>query len=164
MKRTKPHPTLDEWWENAIPPGADATRELRFVIVGMLLSLVISCYFFLNYAASYRKLFETVDAVRVLKENAIMTDFSVLTEDIYLGFYVLAACQLFVAIYHVAYFYMGHSKSIYLMRRLPSPTALPRRILTVPITVAAICLVSVFMLNLIYYAVYYFVTPTVCLP
>ena len=57
MKRTKPHPTLDEWWENAIPPGADATRELRFVIVGMLLSLMISFYFFLNYAASYRKLF-----------------------------------------------------------------------------------------------------------
>ena len=71
-------------------------------------------------------------------------------------------CLVLLAAYHYAYHRQG-SKSIYLMRRLPSKLELHRRCLTLPIAGILIALLTAFLLLLIYYAVYMNVTPAECL-
>ncbi len=156
--------TWDERCERMIPPGAAVGAEMLLLRVGILLSFVFSLSFFIRYAASHKKLFYVENGIRLLKDNAVMPEFAELREDIFTGFLIVALCQLILIGYHYACFSMGGSKSIYLMRRLPSRWELMRRVLSFPLIVIGICLLSATLLNLLYYLFYYLCTPEICRP
>ena len=164
MKRYKSHVSIAQKWQKQIPPGADAQKEMLCFFGGMLLAFLFSTAFFIRYLASYRKLFHTVNQVRVMKGNAVMTSFSALTEGVYWGFGVLILCQVALVLYHVACFHTGNSKSMYLMRRLPDRWAFLRYVLTVPIITVSVSILGASLLHLLYALFYYVCTPNVCLP
>ncbi len=165
MKKKTRYIPLDEWCESVIPPGANAKAEMLFLRAGMLLSFIVATFLFITrYFAAYYRLFEVVDQVRVLKDNAVMTAFGELTDRIFMGFLLMILCQMIFIGYHYAYFYTGSSKCVYLMRRLPDRLALHKRAVTFPLIVILFSLAMIFVLNLLYYTFYYIYTPAVCLP
>ena len=165
MKKNTRRIPFDEWCENMIPPGTSADTEMLILRGGTLIATVVSLFLFITrYFADYNRLFEVVSNVKVVKDSAVMVPFRDLTDGIFTVFWLIILCQLIFIGYHYAYFHMGQSKSIYLMRRLPDRWALCKRILTFPLTVIAFCFIGIIVLNFIYYTFYYICTPAVCLP
>lgn len=78
------------------------------------------------------------------------------------GFWITAACMAALAAWHYAYHYQG-SRSIYLMRRLPSRWELWRRCLALPAAGAVCALLLAALLLLCYFGLYLLLTPRPCL-
>ena len=91
-----------------------------------------------------------------------MPDFVTLLGHYLIGFLLVALCMLAIVAYHYLYHRQG-SKSIYTMRRLPDGMVLHRRCWTLPVLMALASLLAAFVLLMIYYAIYMFVTPDACL-
>jgi len=144
------------------PPGINLHGEKTFFIAGMLLSTLYSVTFLSRFGRYKDDLYHRVRGENVLIPGAVMQDFDFLLDKALWGFFLLCFCLVLLAAYHYAYHRQG-SKSIYLMRRLPSKLELHRRCLTLPIAGILIALLTAFLLLLIYYAVYMNVTPAECL-
>lgn len=105
-----------------VPMGLKGETELKGLAWGGVVSLLYSLTFWLNFADAYNELFQYVGNQRVLMEDARMPLFAELLAESrpMAGFWITAACMAALAAWHYAYHYQG-SRSIYLMRRLPSP-------------------------------------------
>ena len=145
-----------------VPPGLPLAHHGRLAAIGGAAAALYSGSFLFRYAAAYNALYIWSRGERKLVENAMMPSFIRLIDGAFLGFAVLAVCILAMVIYHYAYHYQG-SKSIYLMRRLPSRWELHRRCWTLPVLELLGCLAGVLVLLLAYFAVYQCFTPTQCL-
>lgn len=144
------------------PPGLNLAPERNFFLTGLVCALLYSLGFFGRLTRAVNALYETRRGVRVLLEGAVMEDFAAVLGGALAGFLVLALCMLAFLIYHYTYHRQG-SRSIYLMRRLPSRWELHRRCLTLPVLAALLCLLAAFLLLVIYYAIYRSATPEACL-
>ncbi|MGI6358926.1 MAG: hypothetical protein ACOX2K_09595 [Bacillota bacterium] len=145
-----------------VPPGVDVSQELRWLCYGGIAAWLYSCGFLVRYASRYDSLFHWDGTARVLDTRAIMPDFVEILGGSLNGFLILALCAVAMIAYHYAYHYQG-SKSIYLMKRLPSRWELPRRCLTLPLLAVLACLCAALLLLLIYYGIYMALTPRACL-
>lgn len=145
-----------------VPPGLDPAQELGWFAGGLGISLLYSLGFLIRYDNEYQSLFVWDGFMKTLDTSAVMPDFVQILGGSLNGFLILALCMVAVAVYHYSYYYQG-SKSIYLMRRLPSRWELPRRCLTLPLLGIITCLCIALLLLLIYYAVYMKFTPQACL-
>ena len=65
-------------------------------------------------------------------------------------------------VYHYLYYRQG-SKSIYLMKRLPSKHELHKRAIALPMLAILGCLVAALIVMLLYFAIYMLATPKQCL-
>ena len=144
------------------PPGINLKQERQFFLTGMICAELYSMLFLLRYGNARSWLFEQHAGQRMLIPGAIMEDFVTILSDALVGFLVLSLCMLVLIVYHYAYHYQG-SKSIYLMRRLPSSWELHRRCLTLPLLAVLCCALAALILLLIYYGIYLFFTPKSCL-
>lgn len=152
--------------QRLVPPGVNAQQELHLMCGGWVLSLLYSLGFVTGYSQELDNLYTavTTSAGRqyVLRSDAVMPDcVDILGSHLY-GFLLVAICMLAVVLYHYAYHRQG-SKSIYLMRRLPDGMELHHRCWGLPALGALASILLAFVLLVIYYAVYMFVTPESCL-
>ncbi|MBE6551511.1 MAG: hypothetical protein E7665_05175 [Ruminococcaceae bacterium] len=143
------------------PPGIDPLFELKFFLCGIICAAIYSLFVFLiRLFAALNLLYDY--ETRELIRGAVMTDYYLLTESLFIGFTIVAICMLALIIYHYAY-HNQHSKSIYLMKRLPDPFELHRRCISLPIISTLLCAACVFLLTLLFFLFYLLVTPKECL-
>lgn len=145
-----------------VPLGIRWQSERSILAACLAVSALISLVFPSRFAEQYANLYITADASRILRAGARMEDFSVLMRGALLGFLVTALLMVFLAAYHYRWHFQG-SKSIYLMRRLPSKYELARRCLAVPVLGILLAALTAFLLACLYYAVYIRLTPPQCL-
>ena len=146
-----------------VPPGYNYKWELGFWCGGMVCAWLYSLGFFVRLLAYLDLLYGWNNAgQRVLLIGAVMTDYSEVLDNALFGFVILAVCMVFLAVMHYLYHRQG-SKSIYVMKRLPSAFEMHRRCLTLPALGASLSLLSAFFLMLIYFAIYVGATPEECL-
>lgn len=146
------------------PPGLNLKPEIKFFAAGLVLAVLYSFLFFERYLSARADLYiySYSSSTRVLLPDAVMPDFYILLEHYWAGLAVLAVCMLALIIYHYVY-HRQDSKSIYLMRRLPSRWELHRRCLTLPLIAILICLLTAIILLLLFYGTYNVFTPKECL-
>ncbi len=146
-----------------IPVGMNSSAVKAVCVCSLLLSAAVSALmFFTAYCREYRSLLLVSEYGTVVNENAVMSEFGVLREDIFFGYDIFAIGLVLFAAYSFIYHFIG-SKSIYTMRRLKKPAELAVRCLAVPFVFIAVSAISVFVLNFIYFGVYISVTPAECL-
>lgn len=150
-------------FKHNIPPGIRAEQEIKGFLVVLALAVGISFLFFMRLWGAYDALFEWTEEKRVLREGAVMADFSaILGLGTFVGFLLPVWVSPFTAICHYRYYYQG-SKSIYLMRRLPNRFELHKRALVLPFWELFLVVITVFLLLVLYYNIYLLVTPAQCL-
>ena len=143
------------------PIGFPLKKERTLFGFGYGLSIGISLQFLTRYADE--KLILKYFSSDFSVSERMMPDITYLLKNCFLGFQILALFMIFFALYHYAYHFIG-SKSIYLMRRLPTKGELLKRCITLPIFGAVLCFVTALLLLLIYYSYYMLATPKQYLP
>lgn len=132
------------------------------LVAGLIVSTLLSLIFPGRFMDRYYDLYEITKTTRILRPGAQMESFASLMSGVLLGFLIMALTMIPLAVYHYRYHFQG-SKSIYLMRRLPSKYDLVRRCLTVPVLGVLLAAVSAFLLICLYYLMYISITPESCL-
>lgn len=152
-----------KWLENYAPLGIGVSTEVGWFLAGGIAATLHSMMFLLNYISARNELYMRKATGMVLMEGAIIRAFESLTEHVFLTFYLVEIVILLVVVYHYFYHYQG-SKMMYLMKRLPDKWELHKRCWTLPIAGAALLGAWMFVLNMLYYAIYILCTPSQCLP
>ncbi len=143
------------------PPGIDPLFELKFFLCGIICAALYSLFgFLIRLFAALHLLYDY--ETRELIRGAVMTDYYLLIESLFIGFTIVAICMLALIIYHYAY-HTHLSRSIYLMKRLPNPFELHRRCISLPLLTAFMCALCVVVLIVLYFLFYLIVTPKECL-
>lgn len=148
-----------------VPPGFPLDAELGFFWLGCIGAALYGLYVYAShYSAASRQLYGFVGHTKQLIPGAVMPDFVTLLP----GVFTLVPVLIFVLIVgfglsHYQFFYLGGSRSIYLMRRLPDKWELPRRCLALPLAEAAIVLLTAALLFLLCFLQYLTQTPPECL-
>lgn len=144
------------------PPGIGTDKELGGFICGLIVAWIFSFNFFNRYAEARALLFHIQGTKRVLIEGAVMTSFSVVLGDSLNSFGFLCVLLLSVVIWHYLCYRQG-SKSIYLMKRLPSRWEIHKRAWTLPLLAVAATVAAAFVSMLFYYWIYMVATPEQCI-
>lgn len=148
--------------ERYAPPGVNWRLELKWLAVGLSASALYSLGFFVTFFSERNSLYSWNGVEKVLCDGAVMPDFAQVLGSSLAGFLIAAFCMAAVLAWHYAYHYQG-TKSIYLMRRLPSRWELHRRCLALPLAAALGSLCVDFLLLLLYFGIYMVFTPNLCL-
>lgn len=152
-----------KWLEKHAPLGIEIQNEVGIYILGVIVSTCQSLLFFLNYVNARAELYDYYGTKKVLIEGMKIQEFSYLIDKLFsFGTIVCIACLMMVAV-HYMYHYQG-SKMMYLMKRLPDKWELHKRCWTLPITGCVLMAAWMFVLRMIFYAVYILCTPSQCLP
>ena len=147
------------------PPGTNIEKEIKNLCVGLAAATCCAVLVYgVRLRTAYDNLFDKIGRDRVLRTGAIMLPFDAILLYALLLFYLVAFYSLASAVLHHISYYTGGSKSIYLMRRLPQRWELLRRDITLPLLGASISLLSALLLKLLFWGLYYWITPTQCLP
>ena len=156
MKNTK------NKFSRCLLPGYDYDGEKTTFIIMMIMSGFCCLIYDFRYSTARDRLYYWSGDDKVLNVQAVMPDFKDLLGWTLGGFLIAAiVCLMFIG---VRYHYLHkESKSIYLIRRLPSRGELFRRCAAVPLYMAAICLIWAFCLLVLYYLTYMTATPDQCL-
>ena len=144
------------------PPGYELKMEYRVFWAWLTVSILYSMQFLINYMNAYDNLFYYSGRTKVLNMDMRMPGFFVLVDD---GFDVLLlGCVFLVIVFMMHYdYYRRGSKSIYLMKRLIDSKDLRKTYIGTPCIYGLIFLVTGLVLSAIYYVIYRFVTPQMCL-
>jgi len=144
------------------PPGFPLVSERNTFLLGIGLALLYSFGFLFRFYENINSLYEYIGRKRVLIPNAVMPDFVQILSDALIGFGIVGIGMLLFIGIHYLYHYQ-HSKSIYLMRRLPDRFELHRRCLTLPLLAAFACIIILLLVLFLYFAIYMLTTPKGCL-
>ncbi|MBQ8815365.1 MAG: hypothetical protein IJZ85_12820 [Lachnospiraceae bacterium] len=165
------------------PPGFQWMPILNWTIAGLLGCSVISTFRFLaRYGRGWRSMLVSAMGEqsagpywtgkkweyraayvydKVIAEGATLPSFSGMMSGIMNLFVYLMIVLLLLSALHYLYFY-HESKSIYLMKRLPNRMEIHRRSLAFPMTLIAVCMVTVLLLVAIYFEIYHLLVPARC--
>lgn len=144
------------------PPGMELEQGKKIFVIGMVLSTIFSFLIFgIEFSDCLEKLYWKNGAERCVIPGAVMPYFTVIIGSSFIGFDIVFALMIAVAVMHYTYHSWG-SKSIYTMRRLPSRWELHRRCLTLPICGMVISKVTAFVIVMICYGFYIGLTPKEC--
>ena len=141
----------------------DGTREQGFYMLGIIASLTYSLGYFGLYWDAYRRLFQKVGNVKVIRPERAMEPFWDLVGKHLIGYLIVALC-LFVAVWMRYAYYRQGSRSDYLMRRLPDAQMYHRTCWVRPLVRMGLCGLAALVTLLVYFLVYVGMTPDVCLP
>ena len=150
-------------WKKFDPPGMDGTKEQGFYMLGIIASLTYSLGYFGLYWDAYRRLFQKVGNVKVIRPERAMEPFWDLVGKHLIGYLIVALC-LFVAVWMRYAYYRQGSRSDYLMRRLPDAQMYHRTCWVRPLVRMGLCGLAALVTLLVYFLVYVGMTPDVCLP
>ena len=146
------------------PPGMETDKEQGILVGGTALTLIISLvYFWDRYASAYRRLWDYYNGNTKILGNDPMEPFFELFGRSLGGYLIVILCMLAGVAVRYAYYWQG-SKSIYLMRRLPDGGLLHRTCWVRPMVRMGLSLLAALVSLAVFYGIYVFVTPAVCLP
>lgn len=143
------------------PVGLSLSGEWAAFFACLFSLLVTSIGYIVGFNHALSALYFGNTRVKLIP-GATMPSFYTLLGDFIYIFVIEATLMLLFIIHHYAYHYQG-SKSIYLMRRLPSRWELHRRCLTLPVAGAVVILALGFALVFLFYRTYMAATPPQCL-
>lgn len=146
-----------------LPPGAEVKQTLYSCLLLLFVELGISFGYLFVFFDHLNSLYYVKFRKRYLFEDAMMPTLNELLAGKLFGFVILAAGCIALAVGHYLMF-TRESKSIYLMKRLKDPADLHRRCLTVPALCLACGVVLAALLLGLYTLLYFWLTPTQCLP
>ena len=149
-------------WSKMNPPGMDTSKEQGLFITGMVCSLLYSVSFFDAYWDEYRRLY-TSGREKILRPERTIAPFLEILDKRLMGYVILAACMFVAVAIRYAYYRQG-SRSIYLMRRLPDGGLLHSTCWVQPLVRVGLSLLAALVSLAVFYGIYVFVTPAVCLP
>ena len=144
------------------PPGYDLTGEYRVFWIWLVFGVIYSMQFLINYMNAYDNLFYHSAQGRVLNMDMRMPAFRLLLEESFNGLLLGIICLAYAFTRHFNYYRKG-SKSIYLMMRLKDRNILWKTYLGTPCIYGIIFAATGVILLVIYYMIYRFVTPQMCL-
>ncbi len=144
------------------PVGYKYQYEVIFCVLAIIVAVLFSLQFFIEYKAEYYDLFEYYGDKTVLKSFAFMPDYYILILDCFKLFSLLPFVFAYCCIANYTYHYK-HSKSIYLMKRLPQKSELYVRCVAFPLICLVLSVLVLIALIFIYYAYYMLKTPAECL-
>ncbi len=160
---------MDKFLDTYFPPGYDGETEIKRLLATYLAAIIYSFRFFVSYYEAYNDLFyyewnqleET--AKKVLRPGAVIAPFGEIAGSSFLMFAGLAIVLMVTGIQHYHYYTKG-SNSLYLVRRLPDRWYVFKTCFGGIVLEVIAALVVIGILLSLYYCVYLFVTPDVCLP
>ena len=145
------------------PPGYDYSIDKKVYHIGLGIANLFSLTYFSHYASDSKHLYTiTISGEKIVNPNVLMIDFVYVLNNALLGYFILSICLLLLATLRYLYYYQ-HSKSIYLMKRLPDKFDMHRRCLTMPLLLALICVGIAFLVLLLYFSHYMIFTPDSCI-
>lgn len=158
----KPSKAYRKRAEDSVPLGISWKKERSALIAGLITSILISLVFPIRFINCYHALFFTAGSTKTILPGAQMPDFKVLMDYTLTGFLILALSMIPLALYHYRY-HTQNSKSIYLMKRLPSKYELAKRCLTMPCVGLAASAITACLLICLFYLLYVTLTPAACM-
>ncbi len=159
MKRQK----IEQMLYRILPPGTSLESFFSIYTLSLIVSVLNSMIFFVNYASARSQLYTISGGEKILLEGVMMETFAELTDGRFAGFILMAVVMLYLIIQNYVSFYQG-SRSIYLMRRLPDRWDLLRRTAVLPVCTFLLAVVLLSILWSMYLALYVLLTPAQCLP
>ena len=158
----KRRPVMKNKFRNCILPGYNYEGEKTTFIVMMILSGFCCLIYDYRYSTARNRLYDWNGKEKVLNVHAVMPDFADLLGWTLWGFLISAGIMLIYI--GVRYNYLHQeSKSIYLMRRLPSKGEIFRRCAVIPLAEALLFVLCWLVLLLLFFAIYMISTPDECL-
>lgn len=151
--------------EKYYPPGYEYQWELAVTAGLTLIAVCISMYFFIRLGKAFIGLsyYDPVSAARLLRPDAAIEPFHIITGGIWQIFWLPALSQGAIAVSHYCYYYRD-TRSIYLMRRLPERGLLIRSCLVAPLLCLGMLVLVMAVLWLLYLGCYFLAVPAQCLP
>jgi len=148
--------------ERFAPPGVNLKNELLMYMWTNIFAVIYSMGFIFRYIDAFDSLYVYKNMDRVLNTSAKMDPFAEILGNGYIGFYIPVLAAIVMIFYHYRYYHQD-SKSIYLMKRLPKRFLIVKQCVTIPIIAIFATLMVFALIMMIYYAIYRFITPDVCL-
>jgi len=145
------------------PPGYEIKGEYRAFWIWLFVSVGYSLKFLVNYDRAYADLFYHTSQGLRLNGHMKMLPFEELLEDS-MGIFLLGIFFLVLIIGLHYRYYRKDSKSVYVMKRLKDPAILWKTYVGTPIIYGLIFLGTGLCLLGLYYGIYRWMTPDVCLP
>lgn len=150
--------------EKILPPGINLKKGLIFYTCGVVCAFFYSLIFVVGYSIYRESLYTTFNGEKILANDGLMMPpFDELISGSMNGFIALALIMIVIIFENYAY-HRRNSKSVYLMRRLPSRWERHIRCISLPLIGAAIALVMAVILYFVYFGIYMWCTPPQCLP
>lgn len=148
--------------ERYLPPGMSFKAQGMTLLIGLIASLGYSLRFFADYYEQYQvfRFYEsgyTTERIFIMNRDADIDTFMTILGPALNGFYMLAFVMLLFSFWNWIYFYQ-ESRSIYLMRRIRRKE-LYIRIWTLPVLTSLAALGLAGIIFLIYWGIYYGLTP-----
>lgn len=143
------------------PPGYEWKGEYRAFWGWLIASTLYSFQFVAAYSDSYNRLFQWIEGDKFLNPQMRMPLFETLFAGSMDGFVLGILFLAMVAGKHYSY-YRKESKSIYFMKRIADRRVLWKTYFTTPIIYGCIFALTAVFWSLIYYGIYYWMTPAEC--
>lgn len=153
---------FQKFLEDCAPPGIGVGKELQGFFTGLMVTCLLSLTFFNRYSNAKALLYYVQGSKRVLKEGAVMTEFSVVLGDSLNSFWFFCFLLSGVVLWHYLCYRQG-SKSFYLMKRLPNRFEIHKRAWTLPLLAVAVTVVVALVVLVFYYEFYMIATPKQCI-
>ena len=102
------------------PPGMKLSGYVQFFVTGYPCSGIYSILFFIPFGDALNDLYVFTETGRIIREDAVMRNFHTIIGNSFIGYLILAVFSLTMIFSTYLYYHSGGSKSIYLMKRIPS--------------------------------------------
>ena len=165
MDKRKLRESMKTFITDHLPIGYEPAKERITFLTALICPVVFSLTFLVAYSTERDSLFRYIGTGfrKELVPGAVMEDFVDILGHSMAAFPVFVlVCLVSQLISHYAYHRTG-SNAFYTMCRLPDPHELRRRCLTLPLMEAAVILLVMALVFVIYYLIYMWATPEECL-
>lgn len=151
-------------WNKLVPPGTDLARERGVMMICQAAAAIYAMgRFSVSYTGARAALYQHIGDRKALIKGAIIAPFGEVVQGSLLLFLPALAALLALVLTHYLSYRRG-SKSIYLMKRLPDKNLIHRQCWAMPLLGAALLAVTAALLMGVFYLIYWYATPAVCLP
>lgn len=144
------------------PPGYAYENEWKTVKFLWIVGVGLSLQYFADLYTAVNQLYSYQNNRRVLNIYAVAPTFLELIAGHWIFYIPLFLFLILMIAFHYFYYY-NNTKSIYLMRRLPSAVLL-KSCAQAPVLGICITLISLIVLYFLYCGIYFMVIPKKCLP
>ncbi len=147
-----------------LPVGINAQYVKKSAAASFVFSVLLSVFLYCSkFFSALNGLYHYESpGIKILDTTEMMPDFRILRVKCFDVFFIMLVLCIAFAVYNFAYHYIG-SKSIYTMLRLRSRKEFIIRCISVPLVFAAVLIITIIILNFIYYFTYILLVPAECL-
>lgn len=158
-KRGMMEKRLAKWY----PPGYEWREELISAAILLGLAFFLSWRYLFRLGQTVQGLYIFYRGERVLRPDAVAKSFTELVQGSFLGFYLPFVFLAVMIVWHYVC-YWRHTKSIYVMRRLPKRGVVFRSCVKGPVLCAVMLALMAVVLWGLYLGLYWLAIPAECMP